>query len=685
MDLIDANPHDTNVSNRAILSITDDTRTFSRVAVLADDKIDSMAATIWHHWCQPYGNPETILSNQGKVWTSKLESWINNFTPLEQKINCRSEKETFNPEVRQQWQLSRQDTSADEFAQTWNFLCDLQGPATSKSGLDSLNEVDQNLDDVEDFVEDHTIIRDHSFEVPGREIYLRRKQVSLCRHKLQGRAYPKVRKIKTVLRPQEQLLKPGNPEVDHEWLQLIQMERAIENHKNKLLETGVEDRWVPDKDHKTFWEDEESLAKQDDHLDDRDLEYINVILNAISRQSGNHRDSNNSKLESFTPEDALTRALASPRTPPDFNLKFNQNLTTRRSEADHFSYFSNIEEEGTTELGDYFSDDEEDDTWDKEDLSSESNPWSHTDFNNSEENFPHSQPTLYEWDPVISGLETINEARFKDDCEANKLNHISGLSEQTKLAFSTWQLFIPPEHAFRNCAAPSQLSDFLSQASSFQEPTLTQISTISTSTERTSSPMKPTSPRLVTSLLQQKDWPSFKLATRPFTPNWTRPWTKSTRTSNRTENWLTEFQDHPEQSKRFRHWKRKSQCSNETNHNPDTKSQSTPQVINAGSEPRVCTQSKSRNYSTMKPKRSTIQIKSWETKWRKFSNRTPICRTKIAEEYQTPSEKLKKDPIMALVTKTVSTYMFLRHSRDRKTKTQTEDFSWGEPFFKKKE
>ncbi len=58
---------------------------------------------------------------------------------------------------------------------------------------------------------------------------------------------------------------------------------------------------------------------------------------------------------------------------------------------------------------------------------------------------------------------------------------------------------------------------------------------------------------------------------------------------------------------------------------------------------------------------------------------------KIAEEYQTPSEKLKKDPIMALVTKTVSTYMFLRHSQDRKTNTQTEEFSWGEPLFKKKE
>ncbi len=59
---------------------------------------------------------------------------------------------------------------------------------------------------------------------------------------------------------------------------------------------------------------------------------------------------------------------------------------------------------------------------------------------------------------------------------------------------------------------------------------------------------------------------------------------------------------------------------------------------------------------------------------------------KIAEEYQTPSEKLKKDPIMALVTKTVSTYMLIRHSKNRKANPKTEDFSsWGEPFFKIKE
>jgi hypothetical protein len=59
---------------------------------------------------------------------------------------------------------------------------------------------------------------------------------------------------------------------------------------------------------------------------------------------------------------------------------------------------------------------------------------------------------------------------------------------------------------------------------------------------------------------------------------------------------------------------------------------------------------------------------------------------KIAEEYQTPSEKLKKDPIMALVTRTVSTYMLLTHNNNGKANPKTDYFSsWGEPFFKKKE
>jgi hypothetical protein len=60
----------------------------------------------------------------------------------------------------------------------------------------------------------------------------------------------------------------------------------------------------------------------------------------------------------------------------------------------------------------------------------------------------------------------------------------------------------------------------------------------------------------------------------------------------------------------------------------------------------------------------------------------------ISSAYETPSEKLKKDPIMGLVTKTVATYMFLRHNNGPRqgNNQKAEDFpSWGEPFFKKKE
>jgi hypothetical protein len=58
----------------------------------------------------------------------------------------------------------------------------------------------------------------------------------------------------------------------------------------------------------------------------------------------------------------------------------------------------------------------------------------------------------------------------------------------------------------------------------------------------------------------------------------------------------------------------------------------------------------------------------------------------IAVENQTPAEKLKKDPIMSLVTKTISTYMLVKHSKNAKQISQEDKLSpWGEPFFKKKE
>ncbi len=63
------------------------------------------------------------------------------------------------------------------------------------------------------------------------------------------------------------------------------------------------------------------------------------------------------------------------RTPQKFNQKFNQNSTSYEHEERNFSCFSNFEEEGTTELADYFSDKEED-SLDDEDQKSESDSWS---------------------------------------------------------------------------------------------------------------------------------------------------------------------------------------------------------------------------------------------------------------------------------------------------------------------
>jgi hypothetical protein len=259
--------------------------------------------------------------------------------------------------------------------------------------------------------------------------------------------------MKTTLGKPEQLPEREETESDHEWLQLIQMEKMIEKQKNHLLKTGVQDHWDLDDDHETLWEAEEGPVKEeDDSLDDEDLAYISAILNSFSKPKFNHKNSHDPGLQIFTPEGARTRALAPIRTPPKFNQKFHQNLMSCGSEEENFSYFSNFEEEGPTDLADYFSDEEEDDSLDEEDLSSEGDNWSQPDFPDPED-FPNQRHTPSAFDTALFGLGTINETDFEDQGETNNLNGISCLSEETKLAFSAWQPFIPPEHAFRNFAA----------------------------------------------------------------------------------------------------------------------------------------------------------------------------------------------------------------------------------------
>jgi hypothetical protein len=46
--------------DKTIITITDDSKTFSTSAVTTDSCPDSTISAIWNYWCKPYGYPETI-------------------------------------------------------------------------------------------------------------------------------------------------------------------------------------------------------------------------------------------------------------------------------------------------------------------------------------------------------------------------------------------------------------------------------------------------------------------------------------------------------------------------------------------------------------------------------------------------------------------------------------------------
>ena len=221
-----------------------------------------MATSIWHQWCQPYGNPTTIRSNTGKVWTSKLESRLNKLNKNGPKIICRSEKETFFPELQQQWKQQQLNTSATDFTQDWNFLGRLQAPNEANLKINDLNQADSDLDDIEDFVEAQMNHDYYTLEEPEPVPSIQRKKVRLCRHKLQTRAYPKPTKKKVCKSP-EYNLEPKDQDLDHEWLQLVQMEKEIEKRRNQLREAAAGDRGEPDLDDLPF--EDEDLARQGEH------------------------------------------------------------------------------------------------------------------------------------------------------------------------------------------------------------------------------------------------------------------------------------------------------------------------------------------------------------------------------------------------------------------------------------
>jgi hypothetical protein len=159
------------------------------------------------------------------------------------------------------------------------------------------------------------------------------------------------------------------------------MEQLLAEQKRELLRHGIPDSDDEDWSRHHWPEEDESgfVKEEDESLDNEDLTYITSILASFSRPKSYLGQTNKLDCAIFTPEGTPMRAPVQQTTPPKFNKKFNQNSTIKNSEAENFSCFPTIWEEGPTELADYFTD-EEDNSLDNEDTVSGSDTWSQSDF-----------------------------------------------------------------------------------------------------------------------------------------------------------------------------------------------------------------------------------------------------------------------------------------------------------------
>jgi hypothetical protein len=158
--------------------------------------------------------------------------------------------DTFNTEVEQQWQQNQHEMTVKEFVHTINFLCGLQkprneGPFSNNTGRVNESykdppEDDDDLDNEDKSESDFGDLDQISDEQPTNPI--RRKSISLCRHKLQG---------KTGYRSKSWKQSPANQQMGiedlkeedavNEWAQLQKMEKFLELQRMELLRQGAPD------------------------------------------------------------------------------------------------------------------------------------------------------------------------------------------------------------------------------------------------------------------------------------------------------------------------------------------------------------------------------------------------------------------------------------------------------------
>jgi hypothetical protein len=286
---------------KVIITITDNSRAFSVSAVITTNSTTSMVTALREYWFKPYGYPETISFKQGNVQTSRLEKIINDLAPLKQKVTCKSRSDTFDTEVEQQWKQNQHEILEEEFVHTVNFFHELQEPEHSKdwddlhSGYHEITENNTETDDRSEGEDESGYDLKDLYHLSNDQPIPRtkRKGISLCRHKLQGRTRCRSRRWRQQLRQHEQDWFPDPEanqqtkidllaeETDPEWAQLREMEEYLRLQRMELLQQEAPDSDDDDWD-SPQWPTENkdpTGIEEDDSLEDADLAFITSIWN----------------------------------------------------------------------------------------------------------------------------------------------------------------------------------------------------------------------------------------------------------------------------------------------------------------------------------------------------------------------------------------------------------------------
>jgi len=640
-------------------------------AVITTNSTTSTVTALWEYWFKPYGYPETISFKQGNVQTSRLEKIINDLAPLKQKVTCKSRSDTFDTEVEQQWKQNQHEISEEEFVHTVNFFHELQEPEHSKdwddlhSGYHEITENNTETDDRSEGEDESGYdLKDLYHLSNDQPIPIKRKGISLCRHKLQGRTRCRSRRWRQQLRQHEQDWFPDPEanqqtkidllaeETDPEWAQLREMEEYLRLQRMELLQQEAPDSDDDDWD-SPQWPTENkdpTGIEEDDSLEDADLAFITSILESFSKPRSKAGKHNTRKhlAKSFCailpPEGALTPSDANQQvTPP----KFNYNSTIKDATAEKFSCFPTTGEEGSDKLAEI----------------------------------------------------SENQSRTETE-ETGFENHLQGICSITKdkkNPFAAWRPFIPKqeEPAYQNL--PAQLWWPVSSAPpcSFQESTLTAISSISClppeeAIKPTPLQMNPDQTNHQNQIQQspRQTWKPYRPTARHCKYSWNKHWPELSKTSKRTEILRKEFPDHQEQSKPSRLWKRRLPFADKTSLIPNMRYPNMPLETDAGGAPQLNTQCPSRICSSMTSRINTTITRSWGIKSRKWSDKISNWHSKRPAPMRPPQRNSRRTPSWdwspSRWPPTCSSDTTM--GKDGTTTRRCEDFSsWGEPFFKKKE